>query len=530
VRGREVAVRVLFIYPNIDCPPGANHGLVAISGVLKAGGHETRMIYACDAIEPVPTHEQIADVVREWKPGVLGFSVMTQQYPWACEVARYLRKEFPSIPQVVGGVHITMVPDESSDDRVFDYYCAGEGEYAFLDLVNRLEKGEDTSSVPNMRVWKDGKKIINRVLPFPNLDTLPPLDYDLFEMDKLLDAKKGWLSVLTSRGCPYKCTYCFNKEIVDLYRAEGGAKSPKEFLRKFPIPRIMAEIRTLRDKHPQISTVIFDDDLFTLDKPYVLKFCEAYKKEHAGLPFVVNAHVQVFDDEMAFALRDAGCMVVKYGLESGSNRVRREVLWRYMANKQIMDSFGAAHRHDLHTSAFVMIGLPTETRAEIEETLQLCADVQMGRFRWAVFYPFIGTAGYTMAKDLGLIDFGKMKSMGNYFDGSCLHFTDEHDLYLVKLSKFFHWYVNERTDWPAAPVYRKLVAEIEAMDRATFEREYPRLKKEDRERSDEFIEKDLTHYTQRYSHVMGVRSDFVKWERERMKKYAGTARNAYTLD
>jgi hypothetical protein len=68
------------------------------------------------------------------------------------------------------------------------------------------------------------------------------------------------------------------------------------------------------------------------------------------------------------------------------------------------------------------------------------------------------------------------------------------------------------------------------MDRPTFEREYPRLKKEDRERSDEFIEKDLTHYTQRYSHVMGVRSDFVKWERERMKKYAGTARNAYTLD
>ena len=523
-------MRVLFIYPNIDCPPGANHGLVSISGVLKANGHETRMVYACDAIEPVPTHEQIAEKVRAYDPGILAFSVMTQQYPWTVEVAKYLRQQFPKIPQVVGGVHITMIPDEVVQDRVFDYYCAGEGEYALLELVNRIEKGEDTSKTPNMRMWRDGKLVANPVLPFPSLDELPPLDWGLFEMDKLLNAKKGWLSILTSRGCPYKCTYCFNKEIVDLYRAEGAAKSPKEFLRKFPIPRIMDEIAMLRRNHPQISTVIFDDDLFTLDKPYVLKFCEAYKAQHHDLPFVVNAHVQVFDDEMAAALRDAGCMIVKYGLESGCDRVRRQVLWRYMKNEQIRDSFEAAHRQDLHTSAFVMIGLPTETRAEIEETLQLCADVQMGRFRWAVFFPFVGTAGYTMAKDQNLIDFEKMKKMGNYFDGSCLHFTDEHDLYLVKLSKFCHWYVNERTNWPTAAAYRKLVAEIEPMDRATFEREYPRLRKLDREMSDEFIEKDLTHYTQRYSHVMGVRSDFVKWERERMKKYAGTAQNAYTLD
>ena len=523
-------MRVFFIYPNIDCPPGVNHGLVALSGVLRAHGHDTRLLYACDAIEPVPTPEEIAARVREYGPGLLAFSCMTQQYPWAVEVSKHLRQAFPSIPQVVGGVHITMIPDEVSDDRVFDYYCAGEGDYALLELVRRLEAGADTTDCPNMRLWKDGKKYTNPVMPFPDLETLPPLDYDLFDMERVLNVKKGWLSVLTSRGCPYKCTYCFNKEIVDLYRADKAVRSPREFLRKYPIERIMGEIRDLKAEHPQISTVIFDDDLFTLDKPYVLKFCEAWKREAFGVPFVVNAHVQVFDDEMSSALRDAGCMIVKYGLESGSDRVRRQVLWRYMTNDQIRESFGASHRHDLHTSAFVMMGLPTETRAEIEETLALCADVKMGRFRWAVFFPFVGTAGYTMAKDQGLIDFEKMKTMGNYFDGSCLHFTDEHDLYLVKLSKFCHWYVNALTDWPTAKAYQRLVDEVEPMDRAAFEREYPRLRKLDREMSDEFIEKDLTHYTQRYSHVMGVRSDFVKWERQRLKKYAGTAHNAYTLD
>jgi anaerobic magnesium-protoporphyrin IX monomethyl ester cyclase len=523
-------MRVLFLHPNIDCPPGVNHGLIALSGVLKANGHETRLVYACDAIEPVPTPEQIADLVREWKPGLLAFSVMTQQYPWAVEVSKHLRQAFPAIPQVVGGVHITMIPDEVSEDRVFDYYCAGEGDYALLELVNRLEKGEDTTTCPNMRLWKDGRKYTNPVLPFPDLVTLPPLDYDLFEMGKVLDSKKGWLSVLLSRGCPYKCTYCFNKEIVDLYRAEGAAKSPREFLRKYPIERILGEIRTLKAKHPQINTIIFDDDLFTLDKPFVLKFCEAYKRENFGIPFVVNAHVQVFDDEMACALKDAGCMIVKYGLESGSDRVRRQVLWRYMTNDQIRASFDAAHRYDLHTSAFVMIGLPLETRTEIEETLQVCADVKMGRFRWAVFFPFVGTAAHKISVDNDLIDHEKMKTMGNYFDGSCLKFGEAHDLYLTKLSKFCHWYVNERTDWPTAPAYRRLVAEVEAMDRATFEREYPRLRRLDREMSDEFLEKDLTHYTQRYSHVMGVRSDFVRWERERLKKATAGGKIAYTLD
>jgi hypothetical protein len=154
----------------------------------------------------------------------------------------------------------------------------------------------------------------------------------------------------------------------------------------------------------------------------------------------------------------------------------------------------------------------------------------MGRFRWAVFFPFVGTAAHKISTDLDLIDHDKMGKMGNYFDGSCLKFGDAHDLYLVKLSKFFHWYVNERTDWPTADTYRRLVAEIEPMDRATFEAEYPRLRKLDREMSDEFIEKDLTHYTQRYSHVMGVRSDFVKWERERIRRFAGAKYTSYTLD
>ncbi|MEW6743479.1 MAG: radical SAM protein [Planctomycetota bacterium] len=529
-------MRVLLIYPNLDCPPGVNHGLAAISGVLKASGHETRLINVCDKLGPVPTTEEILAVVREWRPGLIGFSAMSQQFDWSCATARALREEF-EIPLVIGGVHCTMVPDDVVATALFDYVAVGEAEYAMLELVDRLARREDTSSVPNMRIWRpasEGGPIRNAVMPFPDLTTLPPLDYDIWDLEKMIQVKNGWMGLITSRGCPYKCTYCFNKEIVDLYREEGGIKKTNEYLRTFPVGRIIDEIRMLQRRHPQISTLIFDDDLFTLDKEYVREFCTAYREASIGLPFVVNAHVQRFDHEMAGLLKTAGCMIVKYGLESGSDRVRREILWRYMTNDAIKKSFQAAHDFDLHSSAFIMFGLPTETRQEIEETLELCAQIKMGRFRWAIFYPFPGTAGYTIADKMGLIDFDKMKGLGNYFDGSCLKLGDEMDLYVEKLGALCNWFVNARTDWPSAPLYRKLAAEVDAMDREEFRRRRHELVAYDKTLSERLAEDNIQHYTIRFAHVMGVRSDFLKRERERgrVKKSNewSLAYSNYTLD
>src|SRR5262249_13866967 len=199
----------------------------------------------------------------------------------------------------------------------------------------------------------------------------------------------------------------------------------------------------------------------------------------------VNAHVQVFDDEMAFWLKDSGCLIVKYGLESGSKRVRTEILWRYMTNEKIKQAFDSAHRYDLHTSAFIMFGLPTATKERVFETLRLCGDVGMGRFRWALFFPFVGTAGYRIANDLGLIDFDKMGAMGNYFDGSCLKFSDEMNLFFEKVGRVCNWYVNSFSSWEGcAEVYKPLVAEVEGWSRSEWDRNKGDLHKRDREISE----------------------------------------------
>ncbi|MBI4582566.1 MAG: B12-binding domain-containing radical SAM protein [Planctomycetes bacterium] len=524
-------MKVLFIYPSIDCPAGVQHGLASISAVLKSAGHDVRLIHLNEHLWPIPSNPEILGVIQDYQPGIIGFSVMSQQYGWTCKLAQDIRARFPSLPLCIGGVHCTMVPDEVAQSRLFDFVCVGEGEYPFLELVNRLENGRDPSDCPNLRICKPSGEIVNnRVGPFPDLDKLPLMDWDLFDMKRITQVKKGWLSILTSRGCPYKCTYCFNKEIVDQYLEDGAVKSAKEYLRHHPIDVVLDEIRYLKSRLPEINTIIFDDDLFTLNKKYVLDFCRAYKDSGIGIPFVVNAHVQVFTDEVARALKEAGCMICKFGLESGSDRIRRDILWRFMTNDTIERAFAAAHHHDIHTSAFIMFGLPTETREEILETLELCSRIKMGRYRWALFFPFPGTAGYTIAKSKDLIDFGKMERLGNYFDGTCLKFGPEQDLWLEKVSKVCCWWVNALSDWPSARLYRSLVEEIEALSREEWEERKKTILDEDREISEELLAKGIPHYSIRYTHVMGVHSDFVLKERARLRQFADAQPITYTLD
>jgi len=521
-------MKILMIYPQIDAPLGTNHGIASLAGVLHAIGHEMDLMHVSEKYRPVPSSAEIIEYIRKTNPGLVGFSVMSQQYDWVVEQSKAIREAMPDLVQTIGGVHCTMVPDEVHKSRLFDYVCVGEGDWALLELMNALENGERPHTLSNFRSWLGDVPVSNPVAPFPDLAKLPPLDYNVFDMKAVMSETRGWMGILTSRGCPYKCTYCFNIEIVDQYIADGAAKNVKDFLRHFPVDVMMADLKQLLKENPEINTFIFDDDLFTLNTDYVVEFCEAYKKHQVGIPFVVNGHVNCFEERAAKALSEAGCIIVKFGLESGSPRVRREILRRYMSNDQIERSFAAAHTYNLHSSAFIMFGLPYESREEIMETIRLCARVKMGRFRWALFFPFKGTAGYEIAKPL--IDESKIAGQGNYFDGTCLKFGEGHDLFLDKLSKLCNWYVNAETDWECASIYRNLVDKVEAMDEETWLRERDDLVAYDRDLSEELMAKDQIHYTIRYSNVMGVRSDYIKQERELMAAGKKDEAVAYTLD
>lgn len=531
-------MRVLFIYPNLNAEEGFNHGIADLSGCLKARGHVTGLININEALYDVPPDEDIVAQVKAWKPDFVAFSVMTQQYKYALRMGRAVKAALPAVPVGIGGVHTIMCTEEVKNDRFWDFIGVGECDDTFPELIDKLERDDPTYwETKNFCVRRDdGSYQHNPLAPYPLLDDLPPKDYDIFDLPHMLGRKNGWQSVLTSRGCPYRCTYCFNHEVTDRYLEDGG-HSRRSFLRHYSMDRMMRELKELKARHPYIETFIFDDDLFTLNKEYCIDFARAYADAGLNVPYVLNAHVQTFTEPVAKALSESPCMILKFGVESGSHELRKKVLERHMSNQQIADAFELCHEYGLHTSAFLMFGLPYETRAMMEETIDLMARIRPGRMRWAIFFPFPGTKSYTICKLGDLIDYRKMDAMDNYFCASCLKFDDETDLFIRKLQRTFHWYVNARAGLPLSDEYRKMVDEVEAMDFAAWHEASESTLARDREVSNGFLAKVAPgdaaamaahkHYSIRYTEVMAVDSDFVLAEKGDYKHLAARRWKAF---
>ncbi len=504
-------MKIMIIYPNLNAEEGFNHGVACLSGALKAAGHDVRLINLNEHLYTVPSLDQITQMVREYNPGLIAFSVQTMQYPYARQISQAIKKALPDLPQIAGGVHATLCLSELVAEGYWDLIGFGECDQTFPELVNRLQAGQNIDDLNNLAIKQpDGSYKVNPLAAYPKLTDLPPEDYEIFDLDHLLPRKNGWMSLLTSRGCPYRCSYCFNYELSGLYAQQGHPR--RDYLRRYPVDRVIREITQLKNAHSAIEMIIFDDDLFTLDSEWVVQFAQAYNDAKLTIPFVVNAHVQSLNETCASALAQTPCKIVKFGVESGSDSLRRNFLKRYMTNDQIADAFALCRRHNLHSSAFLMVGMPGETREQMFETIDLMVRVRPGRMRWSLFYPFPGTLSYKFAEEGNFIDHDRLKKLDNYFVTTALKFDPETELFLMKLQRVFHWYVNARIDWPAAKIYQAELDKIQSISADQWAAMRNQILEHDRKLSDQLLEQGVDHYSIRYTEVMAVDSDYVRQE------------------
>jgi anaerobic magnesium-protoporphyrin IX monomethyl ester cyclase len=501
-------MKILLIYPNINAQIGFNFGIAFISALLKKHGHDTKLINLNEKLERLPDDKKIQTVIEKCKPKLIGFSIVTPQYQYALKIAEFI-KSFCDIPIVCGGIHATMVPEKVIKEDCFDYVCVGEGEEAVLELAASIEKCADTKHIANIWSKDDEKVISNNVRPLLDLSKLPRKDYEIFDFQDMINKEDGWVRLMTSRGCPFKCTYCFNHSIVERYKDETG-NVPKDlnYIRRHDVDDVIDEINYLLNNYKDITTFIFDDDIFTSNKTYLKQFCNKYKKK-VKIPFVANAHIRAFDEERAKILKEAGCIIVKFGLESGSERVRREILNRPMTNDEIINAFESAHKYNLHTSAFVMFGLPYETKEEIFETIKLLSLIKPGRFRWSIFYPFPRTEAYEISKKGNFINFDKMKSLDNFTDDTCLDFGEEHNLFISRLQRTFPWYVNMYSGDSSSGIFSVLTKMLEKIPSDVWEDIKDFIMPCDREISKQLKQAKVEHYTIKYNSFTAVNS---KWD------------------
>jgi radical SAM superfamily enzyme YgiQ (UPF0313 family) len=360
----------------------ASLGPAFLAAHLRNHGHEAALVRAH---MDMSDHEVVRRV-REQEPGLLGVSMTTRQWLRAKHLVAAIRASLP-VPVIAGGLHATFSPEEVLASPGFDYACLGEGEEALLDLVQALSTGKSPHGIANIWV-KNGFRPVLRE-PVAPLDRLP------FPARDLLDEPPGLAQISTQRGCPFPCTYCGARMFNQLYEGTG------EYGRRRSHENVFAELRMLREQG-RLSYVIFLDDTFTIHHPWVKEFCRLYKQEFR-VPFCLHARVETVNEPMIHMLADAGCQQITYGVESGSERVRREIMRSPVTNQRFRDVFRWTREAGIIVIANYMLGLPGETRSELEETYHLAVELEAFDLGFFVFYPYPGTHLFQVCRDNGFL-------------------------------------------------------------------------------------------------------------------------------
>ena len=376
-------MRILFVYPDISSSMSTlfNFGIGYMSAVLKREGHKTELCH----LRAKSDVKKLFKVIHSFSPDLIAFSSVTGEFQNVREISKEIKDKF-DIFVICGGIHPTLDPDCLEGSEGLDAICRGEGEYAILELVEKMERGVDYLDTRNFWFKKRGKIIKNHIRPLiTNLDELPYPDREIVDYQKIIDETDGRAEFLFNRGCPFDCPYCCNPALRALYRGIG------KYVRQRGVEKALNEVEQVVEKY-KVKYWTSEDSLFSLNKKWVLEFCAGYKKRFKDLPFNCLVRVETCDAEIFKSLKEAGCFSVSFGVESGNPWLRKEVLKRNMTNEEIKQSFRLAAEHGLETAAHNMVGLPYEDVEKFEDTIEINRKIKPTDSAVHIFQPYPGTA------------------------------------------------------------------------------------------------------------------------------------------
>ncbi len=373
--------------------------------------------------------EDFYGVMESFRPDVIAFSIMTGSHRWARETAKALKARYRTL-SLFGGAHPTFFPEFVEEEGV-DVICRGEGEDAVLDLLDALDAGGDISGIANLHVKTGGGITRNPVRPLrADLDEYPFPDRTLYRALGAV-ADRSVRNVITSRGCPFHCTFCFEDSIRLLYSGKG------RHVRVRDQDKVLEELRGLKEAG-EVRTVYFCDDVFGLDKRWLYGFLDRYKRE-IGLDFLCLARADIISANPDYArrLRDAGCRSVFFGIETGSETLRNKVLGKGVKDADIYKAAAMLHEAGITFRTYNIVGLPDETLEDALGTVRMNVRIKADYPWCSIFSPYPRTALTAYAQERGYLekDFSPDAISSSFFIDSRLRMPDIRRL--ENLHKFF---------------------------------------------------------------------------------------------
>jgi anaerobic magnesium-protoporphyrin IX monomethyl ester cyclase len=353
------AARVTLVNP--PYPKGAPQsiflplGLSYLAAVLEENQHE---VHVLDLQITNPTPEQLESELSRTNADIVGVTTSTLTYWPAVEVVKTARKVLPHALTILGGPHVTALPEQTlAEAPEVDLVVRGEGEKTMLELAKLGGKFNAASlnEIDGITFRKSGHVTHTPDRAFiDDLDELPHPGYKFFPLERYSMAGKNYLPIMTSRGCPFQCTFCLASKMCG---TRFRTRSP---------PKVLEELEWLRDTH-HADVVAFYDDTFTVDKKRANDICDLMKQRKFDLPWDCRTRVDQINKEILIKLRAANCKLVHFGVESGSQVMLDAMKKRTTVEKNAW-AIRLAKEVGIGVAISVVVGYPGETPAMLKQT------------------------------------------------------------------------------------------------------------------------------------------------------------------
>jgi anaerobic magnesium-protoporphyrin IX monomethyl ester cyclase len=368
-------------------------GVLALATSVEKFRGDEHSVQALDCQPQQLTHEQLDEYFRENTYDVVGITAMTFTLIDVILLAETIKRTNPNCKIVLGGPHVHIYPEETINLDCVDYLIQGEGELAVLELLDALVGKRTIDSVSGI-VYKDNGTFIDKgIAPkIPDLDQVPYPDRRFLPIKhygSLLGRSNLITTMFTSRGCPYKCTFCDRpmSPTISGFRWRSAGNVVDE----------MEECVELG-----ISEILIYDDTFSVRKDRVLEICDEILARGLKVTWDVRAHVNTVNAELLRMMKKAGCDRIHYGVESGNDRMLK-VIKKNSTIKKVKKAFRETHEAGIEALAYFMIGQQTETVSDIFDTMQLSKELKPDYCHFTIFCPYPATEIYNEGLSKGFI-------------------------------------------------------------------------------------------------------------------------------
>ena len=360
-------------------------GLAQLAAVLEENNVNVKII-DCTALK-MSRHE-LEQAIRQEQPDVVGATALTPFFYHAVDIANVAKGVDSGIITVLGGPHVTYLPEETlKQNPSVDIVAGGEGERTLVDLVHCLEHGNELSQVKGIGFRSNGEVILTEPQPLVDVDELPLPAYHLLPMEKYYFAVLGrFATVIASRGCPHRCTFCSE------WRFWGGRWRQRD-------PKIIGEELELLVRKYNMESVWFGDDCFNVSAELIQGICDEIRTRHLDFSWFYQGRADLLVEhrDLLPLMRQTGNRMVQIGIEASTEQELNELNKKLTLDK-VTEAVELLRKHDIVAQGLMIVGTRSDSADSIIHKVRYMQRLDVDFPVFTMFTPFPGSDVYQEAK------------------------------------------------------------------------------------------------------------------------------------